>query len=253
MKKTLICTALAVAMGVVGTANAASVVSMTIEEIGTASGGLGTSTNGGSTPLNGGIFFFSNTVSNPPVANGSANSPAVNFVSAGSTDGKITNGTTQQNNDFSLGFAWGGAGTAFSFLPNSAGSSLTCATAGTGCSGTGLVASHAGTTLTIDLSSWGGWYKPFNFQFPLFPDTAATVTASALGAGSLNADQFYYTMDWSHLITAAENGFFAGNIADWHVEGIGTIAAVPVPAAVWLFGSGLVGLVGIARRKQKIG
>jgi len=27
------------------------------------------------------------------------------------------------------------------------------------------------------------------------------------------------------------------------------ITAVPVPAAVWLFGSGLIGLVGVARRK----
>lgn len=30
------------------------------------------------------------------------------------------------------------------------------------------------------------------------------------------------------------------------------LTSVPVPAAVWLFGSGLVGLVGIARRKQKM-
>lgn len=29
-----------------------------------------------------------------------------------------------------------------------------------------------------------------------------------------------------------------------------TIAAVPVPAAVWLFGSGLLGLVGVARRRN---
>ena len=29
----------------------------------------------------------------------------------------------------------------------------------------------------------------------------------------------------------------------------GSISAVPVPAAIWLFGSGLLGLVGIARRK----
>ena len=29
-----------------------------------------------------------------------------------------------------------------------------------------------------------------------------------------------------------------------------TVSAVPVPAAVWLFGSGLLGLVGIARRKK---
>ena len=34
-------------------------------------------------------------------------------------------------------------------------------------------------------------------------------------------------------------------------SGFGT-AVVPVPAAVWLFGSGLLCLVGIARRKQSI-
>ncbi len=31
---------------------------------------------------------------------------------------------------------------------------------------------------------------------------------------------------------------------------VGTTAVVPVPAAVWLFGSGLIGLVGVARRKK---
>jgi hypothetical protein len=30
----------------------------------------------------------------------------------------------------------------------------------------------------------------------------------------------------------------------------GTVSAVPVPAAVWLFGSGLLGLIGVARRKK---
>ena len=28
------------------------------------------------------------------------------------------------------------------------------------------------------------------------------------------------------------------------------LSAVPIPAAVWLFGSGLIGLIGIARRKK---
>lgn len=30
----------------------------------------------------------------------------------------------------------------------------------------------------------------------------------------------------------------------------GSVSAVPVPAAVWLFGSGLIGLVDFARRKK---
>jgi len=48
-------------------------------------------------------------------------------------------------------------------------------------------------------------------------------------------------------------GPFPGQSPTWN--GTGTItegapAAVPVPAAVWLFGSGLVGLAGIARRRK---
>ena len=33
-------------------------------------------------------------------------------------------------------------------------------------------------------------------------------------------------------------------------NGTGDVSAVPVPAAVWLFGSGLVGLAGVARRRK---
>ena len=39
-------------------------------------------------------------------------------------------------------------------------------------------------------------------------------------------------------------GYHEAYITAW------TDAAVPVPAAVWLFGSGLIGLVGLARRKK---
>lgn len=33
---------------------------------------------------------------------------------------------------------------------------------------------------------------------------------------------------------------------------VATVSAVPVPAAVWLFGSGLLGLIGVAKRKVRI-
>lgn len=41
------------------------------------------------------------------------------------------------------------------------------------------------------------------------------------------------------LTDGVTSGYFAGN----------TISSIPVPAAAWLLGSGLVGLVGVARRK----
>ncbi len=59
-------------------------------------------------------------------------------------------------------------------------------------------------------------------------------------------------------ITFALNGSmnYLANLAGVNsvFPGVGTalyrVSAVPVPAAVWLFGSGLLGLVGVARRKK---
>lgn len=52
--------------------------------------------------------------------------------------------------------------------------------------------------------------------------------------------------------TTMIDGPFAGQSANFNVKGIQAtpLAAVPVPAAVWLLGSGLLGLVGVARRKM---
>jgi len=55
------------------------------------------------------------------------------------------------------------------------------------------------------------------------------------------------------------SGSLMGNLTVGHIDGVfdstgmvaklGNVAVVPVPAAVWLFGSGLIGLIGIARKK----
>ena len=54
-----------------------------------------------------------------------------------------------------------------------------------------------------------------------------------------------YSLDYS---TVVPSGGFTGVLYGLHLEG--TVSAVPVPAAVWLFGSGLLGLVGVARRRK---
>ena len=47
-----------------------------------------------------------------------------------------------------------------------------------------------------------------------------------------------------------ENGPFGGFNAAFNLTAPGLVNPIPVPAAVWLFGSGLLGLVGVARRRK---
>ena len=96
------------------------------------------------------------------------------------------------------------------------------------------------------------------------------------GAGSFQNHQFDVAIAWKNnndLSTGAVGMFeIAGlglSLDDWAAVGvrgqatdgpggsakefqIGADTVVPVPAAVWLFGTGLLGLVGVARRKQRV-
>lgn len=89
-------------------------------------------------------------------------------------------------------------------------------------------------------SQWGGTF------FPLGNDGNVGITFFGTTSGA------NFSMYAEHTITAAEDPGSAGFTdwtAQWFYQGTMT-SAVPVPAAVWLFGSGLLGLVGVARRKK---
>lgn len=64
---------------------------------------------------------------------------------------------------------------------------------------------------------------------------ALTLSYSGLTSG-------FYGFLFTGTITGTFGGFYAGNY---------TVSAVPLPPAVWLFLSALVGLVGVGRRKRK--
>lgn len=59
-----------------------------------------------------------------------------------------------------------------------------------------------------------------------------------------------FTLSGDIALNAGSAGFLGGtagqDVGDFSV----TVSSVPVPAAVWLFGSGLVGLVGFGRKKK---
>lgn len=55
------------------------------------------------------------------------------------------------------------------------------------------------------------------------------------------------TGTWYHTDKASYQNVKSGEVA---MIIYGDVSSVPVPAAVWLFGSGLIGLIGFARRKK---
>ena len=143
------------------------------------------------------------------------------------------------------GFCFGGVGSA--------------AAAG-GCQGEGV--GEAGNTMTFTLTDPSllkvtDAYKVGDV-FDIYVDSVLAFTTSAPGAGieTSNPDDAFesgYYSAGSLLLGAGSYSVdiivvaspFGGGGAYVEVQ-----SAIPVPAAVWLFGSGLLGLVGLARRKK---
>jgi len=193
-----------------GTAHASIITRMTIEEIGIASGGLGAS----SVSNVGGEFFAAGAQTDS------------GFTSAGSLDGAIIMGQAQGMNAFTPGFIFV-ANPAFPHTSNGA-----------------PTGSITGSTLALDLSGWGVRWA--GLEFFLFPDAGTLLTS----VSQLDASHYYYTADWSHVITTAETPPFAGIQTNWHLEGIAT---VPEPGTLWLLGASALGLMASRSRKHAQG
>lgn len=91
-------------------------------------------------------------------------------------------------------------------------------------------------TPVTNLLEIGGWTLDLS---TLIIDPASTTANLKLsGTGVLTGGGYDPTAATWRLSTTSTGGSYSMSIT-----------AVPVPAAVWLFGSGLIGLIGIARRK----
>lgn len=108
---------------------------------------------------------------------------------------------------------------------------------------------------TLQLGSFMGGFADFRYN-----ETDNTVSYSGTYNDPVTSwtDFSFEGSRFSVDIAAMQSGGFTGftndgtNLADYSVDTLNvSVSAVPVPAAVWLFGSGLIGLMTACRRRAK--
>lgn len=206
-------------------AHAVTIQSMTIEEIGIASGGLGTSAQAGG----GGWGNWQDRYGNI----GSA--PA--YFTSNGTDGRLLIGTTQTNGSISQNIVWAG----------NTGNINTVTEAPSG--------SISGNVMNLNLAGLvAEYFAPTNLAFDISPDAGSLVTHVSL----IDTRHYFYTADWTHVanndvLNTSTNAVltgFNGSTTIIHFEGVATLAPIPEPETYALMLAGL-GLVGVAARRRR--
>jgi hypothetical protein len=128
--------------------------------------------------------------------------------------------------------------------------------------GPGTGQSNPGTVLLNSLSQYFGYFggSPDTYNsVELYKDTALLATfsgnylANKAGINPVNGDwnKGAYWNIWAQNSTEYFNKVvFKSTSNAFETDNHASVSAVPLPAAVWLFGTGLLGLLGLAKRQR---
>jgi hypothetical protein len=149
--------------------------------------------------------------------------------------------------------------------------SITQSSTSSGSATNGFASTDSLTELKVSVDNFSGMALTFSFDFSAIADaTTTTVSQGVISNANATVDMLddLGFVDILAMTDAVEGnpgtgtGDVIGNIVFELLDGELNLisgfvdsygageAVVPVPAAVWLFGSGLLGLVGVARRKK---
>ena len=100
------------------------------------------------------------------------------------------------------------------------------------------------------------WGTSFNIDLVDVTNVNGSYTAPFWSGAATTTDSWSgnNTHIWGLASTGGQgmpNGPFVGYMANFNVYNGANVAPVPIPAAAWLFGSGLIGLVGVSRRRRQ--
>ena len=104
----------------------------------------------------------------------------------------------------------------------------------------------SGTLLTGSLTAFGfpnAGGDPLEFLF----DVTGGDAASLYGGGSIPGGIILSATGFTGDFTSDFDNLFSGNPGTG--SGVANVAPVPLPAAVWMFGSGILGMIGLGRRR----
>ncbi|MDH5765678.1 MAG: hypothetical protein OEZ38_06630 [Gammaproteobacteria bacterium] len=112
------------------------------------------------------------------------------------------------------------------------------------------VLSTSGNTAALDFSGWSwafnGASSSFNLGSGAWAGNAEGVADVVCAVDCGHGDT--YTLIYSATVPADEPNGYAGFVYSLNLTG--TISSVPVPAAIWLFVSGLMSIFGLARFRR---
>ena len=111
---------------------------------------------------------------------------------------------------------------------------------------------YTGPSLIVGLPDIVGITGPFTNNDHIAANTNGTLTLTGSNQFILGLNIGGNWLTDTSVVSVGANAFQVSfnNNGTFLTVDVQVIPAVPVPAAVWLFGSGLIGLVGIARRKK---